>query len=134
MLRSIIRGERDPVVLAELARQRLRAKIPQLQGASFGKIEGHHRFLLGVLWDEVEFLEEQVERLSTRSAEVMPPPLRGSGDAVANDTGDRPPRGRRGHGRGGRGPEGVRQLRVGELAALTPVKLRSRTRIGLPPG
>lgn len=75
MLRAIIRGERDPVVLADMARQRLRAKIPQLQEALFGEIEDHHRFLLGMLWDEVEFLEKQIERLSTRIAEVLPPPF-----------------------------------------------------------
>lgn len=75
MLRAIIRGERDPVVLADLARQRLRAKIPQLQEALFGEIEDHHRFLLGMLWDEVEFLEKQIERLGTRIAEVLPPPF-----------------------------------------------------------
>jgi len=75
MLRAIIRGERDPVVLAELARQRLRAKIPQLQEALFGEIEEHHRFLLGMLWDEVEFLEKQIERLTARVAEVLPPPF-----------------------------------------------------------
>jgi transposase len=75
MLRAIIRGERDPVVLADLARQRLRAKIPQLQEALFGEIEDHHRFLLGMLWEEVEFLEKQIERLSTRIAEVLPPPF-----------------------------------------------------------
>lgn len=75
MLRAIIRGERDPVTLADLARQRLRAKIPQLQEALFGEVEDHHRFLLGMLWDEVEFLEKQIERLSTRIAEVLPPPF-----------------------------------------------------------
>ena len=75
MLRAIIRGERDPVVLANLARQRLRAKIPQLQEALFGEIEDHHRFLLRMLWEQLEFLEKQIDQLTARVAEVLPPPF-----------------------------------------------------------
>jgi transposase len=75
MLQAIIRGERDPVVLAELARQRLRAKIPQLQEALFGEIEDHHRFLLRMLWEQVEFLEKQIDQLTARIAGVLPPPV-----------------------------------------------------------
>src|SRR3954465_10040347 len=43
MLRAIVAGEGDPVVLADLARQRLRAKIPQLQEALLGEVTEHHR-------------------------------------------------------------------------------------------
>jgi transposase len=75
MLRAIVAGERDPVVLADLARLRLRAKIPQLQEALFGEIEGHHRFLLGMLLEQVEFVEGQMAQLTTRIGEVLPPPF-----------------------------------------------------------
>jgi len=75
MLRAIIRGERDPIVLAELARHRLRKKIPQLQEALLGEIEDHHRFLLRMLLEQVEFLEGQIAQLSQRIAEVLPPPF-----------------------------------------------------------
>src|SRR5262249_29855980 len=71
MLRAIIGGERDPIVLAEMARQRLREKIPQLQEALFGEIQDHHRFLLGLLLEQVEFLEGQIGKLTARIAEVL---------------------------------------------------------------
>jgi transposase len=75
MLRALVRGESDPVVLADLARQRLRAKIPQLQEALLGEVTDHHRFLLGMLLDQVEFLEGQIARLGTRIGEVLPAPF-----------------------------------------------------------
>ena len=75
MIKAIIRGEEDPMKLADLARQRLREKIPQLQEALCGEIKDHHRFLLGMLMDQVEFLEGQVEKLTSRIAEVLPRPF-----------------------------------------------------------
>src|SRR5947209_20589506 len=75
MLRAIVRGESDPMQLAELARQRLRKKIPQLQEALCGEIAEHHRFLLGMLMEQVEFLERQVGKLTARIAEVLPAPF-----------------------------------------------------------
>jgi transposase len=75
MLRALVRGGSDPLVLAELARQRLRKKIPQLQEALLGEVTDHHRFLLGMLLDQVEFLEGQVARLGQRITEVLPAPF-----------------------------------------------------------
>jgi len=75
MLKAIIKGESDPIVLAEMARQRLREKIPQLRLALEGEIEDHHRFLPGMLVEQVEFLEGQIARLTGRITEVMPGPF-----------------------------------------------------------
>jgi transposase len=75
MIRAIINGESDPVKLAELARQRLREKIPQLQEALCGEVQEHHRFLLKLLMEQVEFLEGQIEKLTARIAEVLPAPF-----------------------------------------------------------
>jgi transposase len=75
MLRAIIGGEGDPVVLADLARQRLRAKIPQLQEALLGEVTDHHRFLLRMLLEQVEFLEGHIARLGARIAAVLPAPF-----------------------------------------------------------
>src|SRR4029079_18535882 len=75
MLKAIVAGEKDPIRLADLARQRLREKIPQLREALHGEIEDHHRFLLGMLVDQVELLEAQIGKLSARIEEVMPAPF-----------------------------------------------------------
>jgi transposase len=75
MIRAIIKGENDPVTLANLARQRLRKKIPQLQEALCGEIEDHHRFLLKMLMEQVEFLEAQIDKMSARITEVLPTPF-----------------------------------------------------------
>jgi transposase len=75
MIRAIIAGENDPITLADLARQRLRKKIPQLQEALCGEIADHHRFLLGMLMRQVEFLEAQIAELSARIEEVLPAPF-----------------------------------------------------------
>ncbi len=75
MLKAIIKGESDPITLAELARQRLRKKIPQLQEALCGEIQDHHRFLLKLLMEQVEFLETQIDKMSARIREVLPAPF-----------------------------------------------------------
>jgi transposase len=75
MIRAIVAGESDPIKLAGMARQRLRKKIPQLQEALCGEIESHHRFLLGMLMEQVEFLEGQIAKLSHRIEEVLPGPF-----------------------------------------------------------
>jgi len=50
MMAALIAGERDPKVLAEMARTRMRAKIPQLREAFTGHFDDHHRFLLPRCW------------------------------------------------------------------------------------
>jgi transposase len=72
MLRAMIAGETDPVKLAELARGKLRAKIPALRLALRGRVTEHHRFLLGLLLDELTQLEGLLERLTARITQVLP--------------------------------------------------------------
>jgi transposase len=75
MLRALIAGEDDPHKLAELARRKLRAKIPALRLALRGRVTAHHRFLLGLLLDELTHLEGLIERLTARITEVLPSPF-----------------------------------------------------------
>lgn len=64
MLDALTRGTTDPSVLADLARGRLRAKIPALREALEGRFEPVHALLIGAILAHLDFLDEQIERLS----------------------------------------------------------------------
>ena len=49
MLEALIAGQRDPVALADLAKRRLRSKIPALTEALTGRFNEHHAFLANCL-------------------------------------------------------------------------------------
>ena len=59
--------------MADLARRRLREKIPQLREALSGKVTDHHRFMLRQLMDQMRHLEGQVETFDARIEQVMRP-------------------------------------------------------------
>jgi transposase len=46
MMGALIGGERDPLVLAGMARTTMRKKIPELREAFEGRFNDHHAFLL----------------------------------------------------------------------------------------
>jgi len=57
-------GGRDPAILADLARGRLRAKLPQLQAALAGRFSTHHAPLVSEVLSLLDYLDESIERLS----------------------------------------------------------------------
>jgi len=71
MLRALIAGERDPEQLAELARGRLRTKIPALAAALEGRFAEHHAIIIGLALDHFEYLERSVVRLDERIDDLM---------------------------------------------------------------
>lgn len=71
MIRSIIAGDDDPQQLAELARRRLRGKIPDLKVALEGKVTEHHRFMLKLLFEQLESVESLLEQVTVRVETVM---------------------------------------------------------------
>src|SRR5213594_3916096 len=73
MLRALMKGEKDPEVLADLSKGRLRNKIPQLRRALEGQVTAHHRALITGHWNRMEFLERQIADLETQIAERMKP-------------------------------------------------------------
>jgi transposase len=72
MLQAIIAGQENPEVLANLARRKLRAKIPALRSALQGRVTEHHRFMLKLLLDQVTQLEALIERLNERITATLP--------------------------------------------------------------
>jgi transposase len=73
MLAALVAGEQDPEALAELARGKLRGKIPQLKRALRGHLTPHHRFLLDQLLDHLAHLEGQLAAYSQRIDEALRP-------------------------------------------------------------
>jgi transposase len=73
MIAGLIRGEADPERLAAEARGRLKKKIIPLRRALDGRVNDHHRFLLGMLTDQLRQLEELIERYSARIGEALRP-------------------------------------------------------------
>jgi transposase len=75
MLEALAAGQANVDALAELARGKLRPKIPQLRLALHGRVTEHHRFVLRLLLDELQGLEGLIERLNQRITEVLPVPF-----------------------------------------------------------
>src|SRR5215217_438826 len=73
MLRALLAGERDPMVLAELARGRLRSKLPELREALRGHFSAHHALLVRLALDHVEQLERSITELDVAVDRVIAP-------------------------------------------------------------
>lgn len=73
MLEAILSGQNDPHRLAQMARGRLREKIPQLEQALEGRIRDHHRRLLAEFLDEWESIGHRIERIEAQIDEHIRP-------------------------------------------------------------
>lgn len=73
MLDALCEGTTDPDILAELAKGRLRAKIPALREALEGRFDTHHALLIGAILAHLDFLDEQIGRLSDAIEEQLRP-------------------------------------------------------------
>jgi transposase len=71
MLEALIAGERDPKVLAGLARGRMKAKRAALIEALTGRFDDHHAELARMLLDQVDALNAQIGKLTTRIGELI---------------------------------------------------------------
>jgi transposase len=82
ILDKLIGGETSAEYLADLAKGRLRAKIPQLQDALAGRFRsGHHGFLAAQALERIDLCDEQIDALDHR-IEVMIAPFSGARERV----------------------------------------------------
>jgi transposase len=73
MLAALIAGERDPKVLAQLARGRMRAKRSLLEEAFTGHFSDHHGFLLAKMLARVDALDADLAELDGKLEELIAP-------------------------------------------------------------
>ena len=73
MLEALIAGEDDPVVLADLAKRRLRSKIPELTEAMTGRFREHHSFLARLHLNLIDNHTQAIDELTQRIEVVVEP-------------------------------------------------------------
>ena len=73
MMAALIAGERDPFMLAGMARTAMRKKIPELRQAFEGRFNEHHAFLLSRMLAHVDRLDADIAAVEDRIEEVIAP-------------------------------------------------------------
>ena len=81
MLAALVAGERDPKVLAQLARQRLRAKLSLLEEAFYGHFSDHHAFLLATMLERIDHTSAAIAAVEAKIAAEIAPFSGGGGPA-----------------------------------------------------
>ena len=73
ILEALIGGQHDPATLADLARRRLRSKIPALTEALTGRFSEHHAFMARLFLDRIDAHSADITRLDERIEAAMEP-------------------------------------------------------------
>jgi transposase len=94
MLAALCAGQQDGEAIAQLARGRLREKLPQLEQALVGDFRPHQRFLVAQQLAHIDYLEELIEQVSGEIRQRLEPPARpparGGTEAPAGASGAAP--------------------------------------------
>jgi transposase len=73
MMAALLAGDRDPKLLAQLARARMRAKIPLLEEAFVGRFTAHHAFLLRTMLARIDATGVDIAAVETQIEELVSP-------------------------------------------------------------
>jgi transposase len=71
MIEALIAGQRDPRVLAKLARGKMKTKYSALVAALDGRFDDHHGELTRMLLNQIDALSTQIDTLSARIGELL---------------------------------------------------------------
>lgn len=73
MLHALADGERDPVVLADLAKGVMRHKIPQLEDALVGRFTEHHAFMVRQYLTQIDQYDQLIDEITDRIEDAIAP-------------------------------------------------------------
>ena len=73
MLQGLIDGKTDTTALADLARGRMRHKLPALRRALSGFFRAHHAFLVGRLFADIDYFDDAIADVSHQIDEQLRP-------------------------------------------------------------
>jgi transposase len=73
MMTALIAGQRDPTVLAQLARGRMRTKLAALQEAFTGRFNDHHAFLLSKMLARIDQISADIAEIEARIEDQIAP-------------------------------------------------------------
>jgi transposase len=73
MVAALVAGTTDPTLLADLAKGKLRKKLPALRQALAGRFRAPHRFLVGQILAKVDFLDETIATLTEEIDRAVAP-------------------------------------------------------------
>ena len=73
MIEALIDGERRPAVLADLARGKMRSKIPDLAMALEGRFGDHHALMCRLHLDHISHLDAMIAKLDAQIEAMMQP-------------------------------------------------------------
>ena len=74
MMQALIAGQRDPQVLAQMARARMRSKIADLEEAFYGcRFSDHHAFLLATMLARIDAIDTDIAEVETRIETAIAP-------------------------------------------------------------
>jgi transposase len=73
MFAALLQGTTDPAVLADLAKGKLRKKLPALRQALAGRFRPHHQFLIGQILAKVDFLDDTIVTLTEEIDRLVAP-------------------------------------------------------------
>ena len=84
MLEALIEGKTDPAELADLAKRRLRSKIPALTEALRGRFTAHHGYLIRMHLNLIDSYTTALRDLDTKIIDALSPSLAAARDRLCS--------------------------------------------------